>query len=146
MKTCDASCQRQLREVVERTSSTPIRFIRRLKQRFIKSTHCSVRYDSSIGKWAVVDSQFAPIRHITTGLLSKVSFSVRELSTRSGCGSSPTSIGLATGDLIEEFLGVDHFGFKNLSFNGEAFLDERGNPISSAQTLRLLPNRKALYK
>lgn len=109
-----------------------------------------VRYDASCDSWAVVDATGKPVKHFTHGVLADVTFetlSVEEL-VRVGCGSETRygSIGVATGTLYEGTHGKDFSGFHNMGFNGQAFVNEDGEPLSSARKLRLMPGRKALYK
>lgn len=109
-----------------------------------------VRYDASCDRWAVVDAQGKPTRHFEFGVLVDVTFETASTSEkfRLGCGSETrtSTVGVASGTLHENTHGRDFSGFKNLGFNGVAFVDEDGAPLASARKLRLMPGRRALYK
>ena len=109
-----------------------------------------VRYDASCDRWAVVDNTGKPTRHFEFGVLVDVQFTTATTTemVRLGCGSEArkNTVGVASGTLMEGVHGRDFVGFHNLGFNGDAFVDEDGNPLTSARKLRLMPGRRALYK
>lgn len=123
------------------------RLIRRLKE-LVKPTHASVRYDSTANKWAVLDKDSNPIRHFEHGVMTDVVFSTAKVEgQRVGCGGSSSSIvGIATGSLRQDTYGSDAIGYSNLSFDGHQFINDQGNLLTSAKSLRLLENRRALVK
>jgi len=114
----------------------------------VKQVH--VRYDASCGSWAVVDDKGKPVAHFTHGVLQDVTFEAIsvENTVRLGCGSETRSesIGVATGTLFMNTHGKDFSGFHNLGFNGQQFVNEDGEPLTSVHKLRLMPERRALYK
>lgn len=112
---------------------------------------CSVRYDASKDRWAVVDGKTAnPVKHVEYGIMTDVDFATRSVSevVRVGCGSETRNgtVGIATGVLFEGTTGHDLIGWKNLGFNGETFVNEDGETLEHATKLRLMPGRRALYK
>lgn len=125
--------------------------VRRLKEEF-KPTHCMIRFDTEKQMWAELDSAFKPKRHFHYGIMSNVSFRSQPVIKHiaGGCGSrghdETTYIGIAEGDLVSNTYGSDSVGYKNISFKEGAFAGENGEKLGTASKLRLLENRRSLYK
>lgn len=125
------------------------KFVRKLKEQ-IKSTHCIIRYDTNVSKWAILDKHFQPIRHFDYGVMVNVNFRPQRVSRPSvGCGSGLRHdiIGIAEGDLRENYYGNDAVGFSYMSFEDGNFINaDTRQIIKSANVLRLMSERRALYK
>lgn len=124
--------------------------VRRLKEEF-KPTHCMIRFDTDKQMWAELDAQFKPKRHFHYGIMSNVSFRSQEIRTKiTGCsydmGDNISYIGIAEGDLVSNTYGSDSVGYKNISFKEGAFAGENGEKLGTASKIRLLENRRSLYK
>lgn len=136
---------------INQTISLPLKeptikkLIRKTRE-LIKPTHCSIRFDVKVGKWAVLDKNNEPTRHFEYGIMENVRFSSATVQEGYGCGSKSTSIGIATGDLRQDTYGSDVMGYHNMSFKGGNFIGEDGLAIREASSLRLLTERRALYK
>ena len=120
------------------------KFIRRIKEA-VKPTHARVRYDGYARKWAVLDAQNNPIRHFEYGVMTNVRFSSATGYNYNVCGQGP--IGVAEGDLVENSYGNDASGFSHMGFHNGAFSNDQNNtPLKEAKVLRLMQDRRALYK
>lgn len=136
------------------SSSKPItehpvkRFIRRAKQ-LVAPTHCRIRYDTMRNQWAVLTDNNSAHHHFTHGVMTNVVFSTAVTFNydRLRCEGGGM-IGIAEGDLRENYYGNDASDFNHMSFDKiNGFIDAHsGAPIKSAQVLRLMSDRRALYK
>lgn len=125
--------------------------ILRRAQEIIKPTYAYVRYDATVGKWAVVDhkaSALRPIRHFEFGVMKRVEFYSQHVSEYLGCGqySNGYAAGVAKGYLYTNTHGNDITGFNNLSFDEGVFRNQSGEAVTKAAVLRLMPDRRSLYK
>lgn len=127
------------------------KLVRRVKQAVLP-THARVRYDTETSRWAVLDSSNMPVRHFEYGLLTNVKFSTAVVSKHVARGCSGdyenVNIGIAEGDLVENTFGTDMLGFENLRFDhlDGTFRRFDSVVISEAKVVRLLPDRRAVYK
>lgn len=128
------------------------KLVRRVKQ-VVLPTHARVRYDTETSRWAVLDKSNMPVRHFEYGLLTNVRFSTAVVSktVARGCLGTETehvNIGIAEGDLVENTFGTDMLGFENLRFDhlDGTFRRFDSVVIREAKVVRLLPDRKAVYK
>lgn len=123
------------------------RYIRRAIE-LVKPTHCRIRYDTMQNKWAVLTDKNTVHHHFAYGVMVNVKFAVESIKGYDNLRCANTeNVGVATGDLRENYYGNDGAGFSHLSFNGTNFIDENTHvPIKQAQVLRLMSERRALYK
>lgn len=107
----------------------------------------SVRYDSGIGKWAVIDPiTHNPKQHFECALLENVTFSSVIKKFSGGCGPAMEEyIGIAEGDLSLHRNPPTVLNARNLSFRSGQFLDQNHSPITHAKRIALMPNRRAIY-
>jgi hypothetical protein len=129
------------------TTSKVVKLVRRIKQS-IKPTHCKVRWDSMVNKWAIMDGpldKLQLVRHFEYGYMTNVKFYPMNTTIPSICVYSQT-IGIAEGDLVENDHGSEVTGFVNIGFNGQQFEDASHNPITEAKYLRLMSGRTALVR
>lgn len=130
----------KLAKAVEKVVNKVI--VKRLKLRNV-----SVRYDASANSWAIIDATtYTPKRHFSHGIMTGVTFKPAKVRIGAGCGSRDEWIGIANGDLIVESIGNDNHGWKNLCFNCGKFDDGSGGSIDKADQVRLMPDRRALWK
>lgn len=114
----------------------------------------SVRYDINKGEWALLDQNFNPVKHFTHAVMKDVTFRAEKITSKvkhTGCGGAweenvESFIGVATGYIRENSYGTDGHGFHNLRFDGTNFMDEAGSKLEKAEVVRLMPERRALYK
>jgi len=103
-----------------------------------------VRYDANRKAWAVLDNDNEPIRHLDYGVMEHVVFEAIDMKVP-GCHGM--FMGVAKGYLRSNTYGKDSMGYRNMSFDGRgAFRNTDGDQIKSASSLRLLQDRRALYK
>lgn len=117
-----------------------------------KGTKVHVRYNGDGKCWAVVDPENngKPIQNFTYGIMEDVEFRTISISEWAGlgCGSArkTNQVGAAYGYLKVDTHGKDFSGFHNMGFNGSQFTNEDQEPLTTARKLRLMPDRRALYK
>ncbi len=130
--------------------STLGKAVRRVKQSFLP-TQASVRWDGAVKQWAVLDKNLKPVRHFTHGILTDVKFRSESVTTKQyGCGGgnslTTNYAGIAEGMLVENKMGSDHLGYRNLKFKEGHFLTYQDEKIHNAPVVVLLPDRHAIYK
>ena len=110
----------------------------------------NVRWNAECKQWSILDKNNKPRENFTHGIMKNVSFETIPVSEvrRVGCASETIhgTAGLARGELTIGTFGTSIQGWKNLGFDGASFTDTNGQPIESANELRLLPERRALYR
>lgn len=124
------------------------RFVRRMKEG-IKPTHARIRYDTMANKWAVLNDDNSAHHHFTHGVMTNVTFVTQKLQGYDvlRCGYINANIGIAEGDLRENYYGNDAEGFTHMGFDPQGgFTDGNGKPITRATVLRVMTDRRALYK
>jgi len=126
------------------------KFIRRFKES-VAPTHCRIRFDTMVGKWAVLNNDNTSNHHFDYGVMTNVVFEVKHLSgyDPQRCSQINEYIGIAEGDLRENYYGHDATGFRHINFDKKsgAFLDaETNQPIARASILRPMTERRALYR
>lgn len=121
------------------------KIIRRAKEA-VKPTYCWVRFDANKNMWAELDQKdLMPKRHFHYGVMTNVVFEPTKIDSY-GCGGDSSWAGIAKGDLVSNSYGNDAIGFHNLNFYDGVFRGEDGGEIKNAKVLRLLENRRSLYK
>ena len=125
--------------------SPVMKLVRRVKEKF-RPTHASVRFDiyANPPRWGVLDDKHEAVRHFEYGVMENVEFSSYQNVNLKGCAGM--NVGVATGMLRQDTYGNDSVGYENLSFNGRNFVNAKNEVITRASKLRLLENRRALYK
>jgi hypothetical protein len=129
------------------TKSKVVKLVRRITQH-IKPTHCKVRWDSMVNKWAILTgdgNNISLVRHFEYGYMTNVKFTPLKATIPQICIYGEY-IGIAEGDLVENDHGNEAQGFINIGFNGKQFEDAGHNPITEAKYLRLMSGRTALVR
>lgn len=112
----------------------------------------AVRFEADLGKWAVLGDDNSVLESFTHGVMTNVTFESREVSTyvaaQRGCGGSnvTTSFGIAVGQLKKETHGRHSTGFQNLTYTNNRFSDAEGNPLEKVSIVRLMHDRKSLFR
>lgn len=106
-----------------------------------------VRYDVTLDKWALLDSDLNPKQHFIIGVMKNVVFSsAKKIVKGTGCGGNrEENIGLATGDLYLHKVSDNPLAH-NLAFRDGQFVDNNGAVLSTADEVILMSERRALYK
>lgn len=107
----------------------------------------TVRYSQEKANWAVVDpTDPSIVKKVLTEYptyLTDVKFDSKIVTTRYGCGSNSTEIGLAEGVLsTERPAGLLDAVSDNLQFKDGKFCS-RSETLTQARFVRLMPNRFA---
>jgi hypothetical protein len=148
-KTQDSTIACGLPAQAKPETSTIKKLFRRVAQE-VHPLHARVRFDTVVGKWAVLKEDNTPERHFDDGFMRDVTFSTATVSQRvaRGCGPAGVEhiqIGIAEGGLVEGKSCGTAAGFHNMQFKG-GFRDERGAPVERASVVVLLADRKAVFK
>lgn len=112
----------------------------------------AVRYEADKKAWAVLDDQNNILETFTHGVMTNVKFITREVSTyvaaERDCGGTnhKSSFGLAVGQLKKNTHGRHSTGFQNLEYKNNAFANAEGAPLASASIVRLMHDRKSLFR
>lgn len=105
-----------------------------------------IRFDTNVGKWALLDDDNKPTQHFESGIMEDATMETVTVSEYVGCGSSTNKqIGIAKGKLKIHKLASSLVGAKNLKFSNGKFLDNNNQPIIKANKLALMPDRRAIY-
>ncbi len=125
------------------------RLIRRVIE-YVKPTHARIRWDSMANKWAVLQPDNSSDHHFEYGVMRDVKFYTEHLKgyDRQRCAQINENIGVAEGELQENYYGNDATGFVHMSFDQKlGFVSEEKHiPIRHAKILRLMSGRQALVK
>jgi len=125
------------------------KLIRRVIE-YVKPTHARIRYDSMLKKWAVLNKDNTPHHHFEFGVMVNVTFKIEKVKGYDPlrCSNIDELVGVAEGDLQENYYGNDGAGFHHMSFDkSNGFIDEdTGAKLTKTSTLRLMTERRALYK
>jgi hypothetical protein len=124
-----------------------VRLVQRVRPTPIKNT--DVRYDPTKNMWSIIDLKEMKLKqHFYIGIMENVNFRAVPMDASMAFFCNPgtfNNIGIANGDLYLHQSSDDIVGAKNFSFNGDNFINEDGEILTTASKVILMRDRRGLY-